>query len=259
VGNVSASTRAPVAAAIRSAAASPAARVASPPTSSTHGSPEVSACAASRIASGSAGGGDATGSGPGTGSASVPSTGSQLTSAGSTSVATCPARAAATAAAASAPISVVRVLSRTQPDTAPAIAAMSDCSGASYFAWVVAWSPTTLTTGVPARRALCRLARPLARPGPRCSRVAAGRSAIRAYPSAAPVATPSNRVSTARISGTLSSAATKCISEVPGLAKQVSTPLATSDRSSARAPFMGAPFIRAPITPARSPTWRGRT
>ena len=50
-----------------------------------------------------------------------------------------------------------------------------------------AWSPTMLTIGVRARRALCRLARPLPRPGPRCSSVAAGRSAMRAYPSAAPV------------------------------------------------------------------------
>ena len=39
-----------------------------------------------------------------------------------------------------------------------------------------AWSPTTLTIGVRARRALCRLASPLASPGPRCSSVAAGLS-----------------------------------------------------------------------------------
>ena len=41
--------------------------------------------------------------------------------------------------------------------------------------WVVAWSPTTFTIGVRARRALWRLAMPLPSPGPRCSRVAAGR------------------------------------------------------------------------------------
>ena len=45
--------------------------------------------------------------------------------------------------------------------------------------WYVAWSPTMLTIGVRARRALCRLASPLPRPGPRCSSVAAGRPAIR--------------------------------------------------------------------------------
>ena len=45
--------------------------------------------------------------------------------------------------------------------------------------WVVAWSPTTLTTGVRARRALWRLAMPLPSPGPRCSKVAAGRPAMR--------------------------------------------------------------------------------
>ena len=56
---------------------------------------------------------------------------SQLTSAGSTSVATWPAMAAATAAAASPPTSDARELWRSQPDTDPATAAMSDCSGAS--------------------------------------------------------------------------------------------------------------------------------
>src|SRR5579884_1342328 len=94
-----------------------------------------------------------------------------------------------------------------------------------------------LTTGTLPLRALWRLASPLPRPGPRCSRVAPGRPAMRAYPSAAPVATPSNRARTARISGTESSAATKCISEVPGLVKQVLTPEVTSVRISAWAPL----------------------
>src|SRR5580693_1536181 len=80
------------------------------------------------------------------------------------------------------------------------------------------------TTGERARRALCRLAIPLARPGPRCSSTAAGRPAIRAYPSAAPVATPSNSASTPRMAGTSSMALTKCISEVPGLVKKALTP-----------------------------------
>src|SRR5207237_914860 len=54
----------------------------------------------------------------------------------------------------------------------------------------------------------------------------------------APVATPSNSASTPRISGQVSSAATKCISDVPGLAKQTLTPASTRVWTSARAPFM---------------------
>src|SRR5438270_2931359 len=100
-----------------------------------------------------------------------------------------------------------------------------------------------LTRGTLPRRALWRLARPLPRPGPRCSSVAPGEPDIRPYPSAAPVATPSNSASTARISGTESRAATKCISEVPGLVKQVVTPASTSVRIRASAPFMAWPVI----------------
>ena len=149
-----------------------------------------------------------------------------------------PADAAATASAASPATSALRSDRRTHPDTDPASASMSDSSGASSRLWKVAWSPTTVTSGVPARRALCRLASPLARPGPRCSSVAAGRPVIRPYPSAAPVATPSNRHSTPRICGTVSSAATKCISEVPGLLKHTSTPAPVSVLISACAPFI---------------------
>src|SRR6516164_622087 len=86
--------------------------------------------------------------------------------------------------------------------------------------------------------ALCRLASPLASPGPRCSRVEAGVPFMRKYPSAAPVTTPSNRPSTQRIPSTRSSAATKCISEVPGLAKQTLTPPATKVRTRLSAPFI---------------------
>src|SRR3981081_1519026 len=96
--------------------------------------------------------------------------------------------------------------------------------------------------------ALCRLARPLARPGPRCSRVEAGVPFMRKKPSAAPVTTPSNRPSTQRMPSTRSSAATKCISEVPGLAKQTSTPPATNVRTRLSAPFIiplpFAPFFK---------------
>ena len=66
----------------------------------------------------------------------------------------------------------------------------------------------------------------------------AGLSAIRPYPSAAPVQTPSNSASTARICGNSSSDATKCISDVPGFAKHTSTPEATSAPSRACAPFI---------------------
>src|SRR5918994_2620514 len=95
-----------------------------------------------------------------------------------------------------------------------------------------------LTSGVRARRALCRFASPLPRPGPRCRSVAAGLPAMRPYPSAAPVTTPSNKPSAARISGTESSAATKCISDVPGFVKHTSTSPSTRVRISACAPFM---------------------
>ena len=68
--------------------------------------------------------------------------------------------------------------------------------------------------------------------------VAAGRPAMRAYPSAAPVTTPSNSPSTHRMPGMRSSAATKCISDVPGLAKHVSTPLASNVWTRDSAPFI---------------------
>src|SRR5580693_5143536 len=58
-----------------------------------------------------------------------------------------------------------------------------------------------------------------------------------------PVATPSNRASTARMPLTLSSAATKCISDVPGFEKQTSTPESTSVRTRLSAPFI---FVSSP-------------
>src|SRR5436190_21826805 len=110
-----------------------------------------------------------------------------------------------------------------------------------------------LTIGESARCALCRLARPLARPGPRWSSVLAGRPVMRAYPSAAPVATPSNSASTQRMPSTRSSAATKCISEVPGLEKHTSTPPPTSVRTRLSAPFIEFPFVYPnPAAPHRS-------
>src|SRR3954465_1070423 len=102
-----------------------------------------------------------------------------------------------------------------------------------------------LTIGTLPLRALCRLARPLPSPGPRCNRVAPGLSAMRAYPSAAPVAAPSNSARIARISGTESSAATKCISEVPGFVKHVVTSASTSVRIRVWAPFGMSLSLRA--------------
>src|SRR5258707_15365858 len=64
---------------------------------------------------------------------------------------------------------------------------------------------------------------------------------MRPYPSAIPVTAPSKRPSTTRIPSTLSSAATKCISDVPGLPKQTSTPDPTSVRKRLSAPFMPLP------------------
>ena len=90
-------------------------------------------------------------------------------------------QAAATACAASLQRSAVRLDVRMKPgDTLRATVSMSDCSCASYWVWWVAWSPTMLTTGTLPLRALCRLARPLPRPQPRCKSVAAGLSAMRA-------------------------------------------------------------------------------
>src|SRR5438874_5766494 len=95
--------------------------------------------------------------------------------------------------------------------------------------------------------ALCRLAKPLASPGPRCSSVEAGVPFMRKYPSAAPVTAHSNRPSTQRMPSTRSRAATKCISEVPGLAKQTSTPPATKVRTRLSAPFIiSLPFETLP-------------
>src|ERR1700761_464545 len=115
---------------------------------------------------------------------------------------------------------------------------MSDVNGGSYFRCEAECSPMMLTMPDDARLALWMLARPFARPGPRCSSVDAGVSFIRYQPSAAPVATPSNRHSTERIFSLPPSAARKCISDVPGLAKQMSTPWSTSVETRLSAPFI---------------------
>ena len=175
-GNVSQSSRAPVAWATRLAASRQGRRAPGPPSRSTQGSPERSVRATDSTVSAGTGAAARTGSG---GAGSPPS--DQETSAGRIRVEIRPGGriAAATPSAASAATSAQREERRTQPDTVPARASMSDSSGASYRLWYVAWSPTTASSGVRARRALCRLASPLARPGPRCSSAAAGRPAIR--------------------------------------------------------------------------------
>src|SRR5579872_4285101 len=65
-------------------------------------------------------------------------------------------------------------------DIGRASPSISEVSGASNGRCHVAWSPMMLTTGEFARRALWRLASPLASPGPRCNRVSAGTPATRA-------------------------------------------------------------------------------
>ena len=96
-----------------------------------------------------------------------------------------------------------------------------------------------LSIGVFAFRALCMLAKPLPSPGPRCNKLAAALPVPLAYPSAAPVTTPSNKPKTGLTSGWWSIAATKCISEVPGLAKTTSKPLEIKVFSKASAEFIG--------------------
>ena len=124
---------------------------------------------------------------------------------------------------------------RTQHDTGRAKPSTSASSGAPFPRCDVACSPTITTTGVRALAALWRLARPLASPGPRCSRTSAGRSVRRPYASAAPVQTPSNSPRIGRTPEP-SSAFTRSSSVVPGFAKQMSSPAAAAVRSRASAP-----------------------
>ena len=104
-----------------------------PPRSSAARSPERSALATSSTVSGGTTAARPRGRGE-LGPVSIPTT---TKSAGSTSVATQPGRslAAATASAASPPTSSARAVDRYHPETAPAIDAMSDCSGAWSRAW----------------------------------------------------------------------------------------------------------------------------
>ena len=77
----------------------------------------------------------------------------------------------------------------------------------------------------------------------------AGMSDILEKPSAAPDTTPSARHSTQRMSGTRSAAATNCISDVPGLVKQVVILLLTSVLNRLSAPFMiPFPYYRKQLT-----------
>ncbi len=175
-GKVSPRSLAPVAWATRLAAISPRSRVTVPPTRTAVGSPEarIAATFARRASSTPARAVGATG-------AAGPDASDQETSAGRIRVAMRPGgpKAAATASAASRATSSGRAEVHSQPAVVPAEASMSESRGASKRLWKVAWSPTMLTIGVAARRALCRLADPLASPEPRCSRVAAGWSAMR--------------------------------------------------------------------------------
>ena len=62
----------------------------------------------------------------------------------------------------------------TQCDMGRATPSMSEVSGALSAICAVPCSPITFTIPERAFLALCRLARPLAKPGPKCSRVEAG-------------------------------------------------------------------------------------
>ena len=86
-----------------------------------------------------------------------------------------------------------------------------------------------------------QVGQPVGQSGAEVQQHRGGPAAIRAYPSAAPVATPSNSASTPRIAGTESSALTKCISNVPGFMKHTSTPAPVRLPISARAPITALP------------------
>ena len=125
----------------------------------------------------------------------------------------------------------------TAAETVAAIAEMSIDSTGSASTCHVAMSPTSTQTGLRALRALCKFAIPLARPGPRCNSTAAGRRDILAKPSAAPVAVFSCRHRMGRIlPWRLSRAAQRCISVVPGLAKQMLIPVSEREERRASAP-----------------------
>jgi len=175
----SVSSAQPVAAAMRPAISRPASWQASAPSTIAVGSPErSSAAAASTIAVSTAAGASRAIRAPGAASA-----GSSVhaQSAGSTSVAMRPGGvvAACTASRVAASTPPADPIVRTQCDIGRAMPSMSEVSGASSATCGMACSPTTLSTPERAFFALCRLARPLARPGPRCSSVEAGRRAMR--------------------------------------------------------------------------------
>src|SRR5690625_3697214 len=178
VGKHSANTRAPVFSAIFETAISAGSRSARPPSKKATCSSPARISAMALMASSPAAGGRG-----GAGGVSTWPPSPHDTSAGRISVATWPGGpwAAAMASTASCESSAVVVEVRTKSgETLRAMVSMSDCNWASYWVCQVAWSPTMLITGVLPLRALCRLARPLPSPGPRCSSVAAGLSAMRA-------------------------------------------------------------------------------
>ena len=177
-GNVSHIRRHPLAAAIRAAARSPRSRSAAPPINSATFAPSRRRIsAAARTALSGAAGRDTAGRGVAGAPASL-----HWQSEGTISVDVWPGGriASAIASAVSAAIAPALAEWRTQAETGRASDSISEVSGASAFRCQVAWSPITLTIGECARRALCRLAIPLAKPGPRWVSVRAGRSAIRA-------------------------------------------------------------------------------
>ena len=174
-GKVGANTRQPVARAIRSAARRPRARRALPP--STNAAVPARNARAARSVSARVGEGGA-GIWAVTGAAA---TCAHCTSPGRISVAgPLGSRVAwAIASAMSAAADSAWVVVWTKCDIGLASPAMSDVRGALAAMCQVACSPTMDTTGEPALRALCKLARPLASPGPRCNSASAGRPLMR--------------------------------------------------------------------------------
>ncbi len=164
--------------AMRAAALSPRSRIARPPRKSTAFAPLLRNSSADAFTALSG----ASSTLPGWSGFEAPPAGSHWQFDGTISVAICPGywRAAAIASAMSGAAALALFTSRIHADTLCASDMISDVSGASAARCHVAWSPIILTTGDRARRALCRFAIPLAKPGPRCVSVSAGLSAIRA-------------------------------------------------------------------------------
>jgi hypothetical protein len=237
VGKVSASSFTPLCAAICAAASRLRSRSARPPSSSATLPPERTAWATACTAASSATGGCGMG---GTTAGAPPSP--QDTSAGRISVATCPGRPrAATMASAASRLSAPVVWEvRTKPgDTLRATVSMSDCKLGVKLGVVggvvthdVHHRHLALAGVVQVGQAIAQAAAQVQERGGGLvghAGIAVGGTGGHAFKQG------QHRAHR----GSLSSAATKCISLVPGLVKQTSTPASTRVFIRACAPFMG--------------------